>query len=160
MISKTTEYTLRAAVFLCDQSHQSATSQQIADATPVPDRYISKVLPQLVQAGVLTSRRGPTGGFTLARPASVITMLDIVEAVEPIQRITCCPLGLSEHQKSLCPLHQRLDEIAAASQDALQETTLADLISRPGIAPLGIQPSPLCTNCTPPSSPASPDPTS
>jgi len=147
VISKTTEYALRAAVFLCDKAHQTATSQQIADATQVPDRYISKVLQQLVQAGVLTSRRGPSGGFTLARSAGQINMLQIVEAVEPVQRITCCPLGLSEHQQTLCPLHKRLDEIAAASQESLAETTLADLVSRPGIAPLGIHPSPLCTAC-------------
>jgi DNA-binding IscR family transcriptional regulator len=76
------------------------------------------------------------GGFTLAVPSGELTVLDVVQAVDPVQRIEHCPLGIPEH-RSLCPLHARLDETAAMVEKALGSSTIADLltISKRGEAP-------------------------
>ncbi len=138
MFSLTTEYALRAAVFLAEVPAARHTSQTIAEATKVPMRYMSKVLQHLSEAGVADSQRGPTGGFQLARPADQITLLDVVQAVEPIERIRSCPLNLKAHQGQLCPLHQAMDDLAANAERTLRETSLRDVISEP-IVPLNIR---------------------
>lgn len=104
-------------------------SVRIAESTQVPEDYLSKVLQQLVRGGVLTSQRGRNGGFQLARPAAEISMLLVVNAVEPINRIERCPLGLREHGVRLCPLHRRLDHAYALVEKAFAETTLAELVA-------------------------------
>jgi DNA-binding IscR family transcriptional regulator len=73
----------------------------------------------------------------LARPADSITLLDVVNAVDPLHRITECPLRLKSHARRLCALHQRLDDITATAERALQETTLADVLqNEQGAVPL------------------------
>lgn len=131
MISQTTEYALRAMVHLADQTDQSLTTPQIAQATQVPPGYLAKVLGSLARAGLVRSQRGLHGGFTLALTADVITVLDVINAVDPIQRITTCPLGLKAHGKRLCPLHKRLDNAMAQVEAAFANSTLADLLADP-----------------------------
>jgi len=137
LFSMTTEYALRAAVYLSEQGGEVRTSQLVAEATHTPVRYASRVLQLLVEAGLATSQRGPSGGFQLSRPASEITLLEVVQAVEPIQRIFECPLSLPEHQQELCPLHKVMDEVAADAEAKLRGRTLADVMTQP-IVPLGI----------------------
>lgn len=128
MFSVTLEYALRAVTFLAARPGEGMTAQRIAEGTQVPEDYLSKVLQQLTRADVLVSQRGRNGGFQLARPAAEISMLMVVNAVEPIQRIEKCPLGLREHGVRLCPLHRRLDHAYYLVQQAFAETTLAELV--------------------------------
>lgn len=128
MISQTTEYALRAVVWLASQPERPLTAQQIAECTRVPAGYLAKVLQGLSRAGLLHSQRGLGGGFTLARPASELTMWDVVQAVDPINRITKCPLGFEAHGNRLCSLHRELDEAIAAVQKRFSKCTLASLI--------------------------------
>lgn len=107
---------------------EGLTAGRIAEATQVPEDYLAKVLQQLVRGDVLVSQRGRHGGFQLARPATEISMLSVVNAVEPIPRIAQCPLGLREHGVVLCPLHRRLDQAYALVEKAFAETTLDELV--------------------------------
>ena len=131
MFSATLEYALRAVTFLASHPGEGLTAFRIAAGTQVPDDYLSKVLQQLVRGGILTSQRGRGGGFQLARPASQISMLTVVNAVEPIVRIDKCPLGLPEHAARLCPLHRRLDHAYGLVEKAFANTTLAELVEEP-----------------------------
>jgi len=136
MFSVTTEYTLRAAVFL-SEAEGMQTASRIAEATKVPVQYMSKVLQTLVEAGLAVSQRGPSGGFALSRAPEEISLLDVVQAVHPIKRVTSCPLELPEHEHELCPLHRAMDEVASLAEDRLARTSLADVMSQP-VVPLGI----------------------
>lgn len=138
MLSRTTEYALRAVIYLAKTEGDNTTSQVIAAATAVPEGYMSKVLNTLARAGIVSSQRGPTGGFTLAVPAPDLTMLRVVEAVEPLPRITVCPLQLCEHAAGLCPLHTVLAELVEGVEHRLN-TTIADLLSDSTV-PLGHPP--------------------
>lgn len=137
MFTTTTEYALRAAVYLASHPGRQ-TALQVATATKVPQRYMAKVLQLLVEAGVTDSQRGPAGGFTLRRPAREVTALQVVQAVEPLRRIRTCPLDLPEHCPTLCPLHQLLDNLSEVAEARLGSTSIADLISK-SIAPLGVR---------------------
>lgn len=130
MLSQTVEYALRAVVYLAGQSGPR-TTEQVASATKVPKAYLSKVLQGLVRAGLVHSQRGMGGGMTLTRDPSQMTILEVVEAVEPIGRIKSCPLGLSAHGVRLCPLHRRLDDALATVERAFGATTLAEVLADP-----------------------------
>jgi Rrf2 family protein len=130
MVSQTAEYALRAVVYLAGQAGPQTTSQ-IAKATHVPAGYLAKVMQSLGRAGVVRSQRGLNGGFTLTLPPAKLSILGVVNAVEPIRRITECPLGIPSHGRRLCPLHHRLDQAAAVVEKAFRETTVAELIVAP-----------------------------
>lgn len=133
MFSQTVEYALRAMVFLSGSGSQSSSSEVIAEQTKTPPGYVSKVLRDLVVAGLVVSRRGPSGGFALSRPPSEITILDVVDAVDPIRRITGCPLGNPEHRE-LCPLHRRLDRAIEEIRESLSSSLLSEIASSPSRA--------------------------
>lgn len=131
MISSTAEYALRAIVHLatCPPTRgEPLTSQRIAEKTKVPAGYMSKVLQDLARAGIVHSQRGPNGGFTLARGPEEITILDVMNAVDPIKRILICPLGLPEHGTKLCALHQRLDDAIAHVEELFANSRISDMM--------------------------------
>lgn len=131
MISQTSEYALRSIVFLAENPNCLKAIPEIAGATKVPASYLSKVMHSLVKAGLLTSQRGLHGGFSLARSVDDLTIYDVVQAVDPIQRITACPLGLPAHELELCALHRQLDEAARLIEESFKQTTLASLLIKP-----------------------------
>ena len=69
--------------------------------------------------------------MSLAKPAATLTILEVVNAVDPIQRIHTCPLGLVTHGVNLCALHRRLDNAIAMVEGAFASTTLAEVIQEP-----------------------------
>lgn len=131
MFSQTVEYALRAMVFLAQNNDEPQPTEQIAVATKVPAAYLSKVLQAMSREGLVKSQRGLHGGFRLLRAPSEINILDVVNAVDPIERIESCPLGLKTHGKHLCPLHQRMDEALASVETAFGKTTLAEVLADP-----------------------------
>jgi Rrf2 family transcriptional regulator, nitric oxide-sensitive transcriptional repressor len=131
VLSQTVEYALRAAVHLAQESPEACTTDQIAVATRVPRAYLSKVLQALVRGGIVQSQRGLGGGMTLARPTDQVTILEVVNAVEPLQRIHTCPLELAAHGVRLCPLHRRLDNALAMVEKAFAGSTLAEILAEP-----------------------------
>lgn len=138
MISQTTEYALRAVVFLAQHAEQSWTTRQVARATASPVGYLSKVLQTLARCGIVSAERGRSGGFQLARSPKRLTLLQVVNAVEPIQRIRRCPLGFKTHGVHLCALHRKLDDTIARVEQVFKETKVAELLVQPGMSePLG-----------------------
>lgn len=138
MFSQTAEYALRAVVFLAGRRDSSVTASEIARGTTVPEGYLAKVLQSLGRGGIVRAQRGKHGGFVLARAPEQLTLLDVIEAVDPIRRIRQCPLGLPGHGEHLCALHRRLDDAMKTVEQTLQEATLADLLR--GASPV----KPLC----------------
>jgi Rrf2 family protein len=131
MFSQTVEYALRAVVHLAYEAPEARTTAQIAEATKVPRDYLAKILQGLSKKGIVQTQRGVGGGVSLARGADELTILDVVNAVEPLERITTCPLGLAAHGVRLCPLHKRLDDAMALVETAFKKTTLAEILSEP-----------------------------
>jgi Rrf2 family transcriptional regulator, nitric oxide-sensitive transcriptional repressor len=129
MFSQTTEYALRAAVCLAYTPERLTPTPELARMTKVPPNYLAKVLQMLSAADLIIGRRGVGGGYRLARMPEKISMLDVINAIAPVNRIDQCPLGLSNHGKQLCALHRCLD-IAADSMIQLYSSMTLDLIVR------------------------------
>lgn len=128
MISQTAEYSLRAVVHLAKHQDTPLTTQQIAKEIQAPAGYLAKVLQALGKAGIVHSQRGLHGGFVLSRPMEELTLLDVVNAVDPVRRLKRCPLGIKGHDVSMCPLHKRMDHVAAALQEALSKATVRQVL--------------------------------
>jgi Rrf2 family protein len=122
---------LRAVVHLAHEAPSPRTTDQIAAVTLVPEAYLSKVLQELGHAKIVQSKRGRGGGMVLTKSPSQLTILEVVDAVEPMGRIRECPLGLTAHGVRLCPLHQRLDNAWAMVEEAFRQTTLAEILAEP-----------------------------
>ncbi len=127
IISQSAEYALRAAVLLSRAEGRPMTTQQLAETSRIPPDYLSKILQDLRRAGLVTSQRGVNGGFVLAKDPDRMTVLEVVNALDPIERIHTCPLKLSEHGTMLCPLHRKLDEAIATVEKAFGSATLSQL---------------------------------
>lgn len=137
MFSQTIEYALRAVVYLASFGDQPQTTQQIAQQTHVPMGYLSKVLQSLGRGRIVQSQRGLHGGFVLTKSPEDISVLDVINAVDPLQRIESCPLSLKTHGTDLCALHRRLDDAIAGIERAFAESSIAVLLAEPsGSRPL------------------------
>lgn len=129
MLSTTAEYALRIVTQLADTNDEPMTSEEIAAGTLVPADYALKILHTLGRAGIVRGQRGRGGGFRLDCDPEETTLLDVVNVIDPIERITSCPLGLRQHRRRLCALHHRLDEIIGMLEESLEEFTIAMLVS-------------------------------
>jgi|SRR5262245_14209027 len=131
MFSQTVEYALRAVIHLAQEAPTARTTAQIAEATQVPKDYLAKILHGLARKRIVETQRGVGGGISLVKTPEEITILDVVNAVEPIERITTCPLKLATHGAKLCPLHRRIDNAMATVEEAFRNSTLAEVLADP-----------------------------
>lgn len=138
MLSQTMEYALRTCVHLALHAANSRTTDEIAESTHVPRAYLSKIIQSLARAELVNTQRGVGGGISLSRKPNDITLLQVINAVEPFYRIKECPLGIPMHGTQLCALHRRLDNALAMVETAFEKTTLAELIHEQAM------PAPLC----------------
>jgi Rrf2 family transcriptional regulator, nitric oxide-sensitive transcriptional repressor len=129
VLSQTCEYALRAVVFLADHQGEANTTEAIAEVTKIPVGYLAKIMQILAKAGLVSSQRGLHGGFTLERSPKDITMYEVMQCIDPIARITECPLKYAEHGTNLCSLHRRLDNAMQAVEVAFRKTTIAQLLA-------------------------------
>lgn len=120
---------------LASRPRYSSTIPEMSEATQVPAPYLRKVLNRLRAAGIVGTQRGTGGGVNLKADPEKLTILMVLNAVDPIKRIERCPLGLPEHFK-LCPLHSEINEAIANVESVLSKRTLADLLAmkRRGVA--------------------------
>lgn len=136
LLSDAAEYGLRAVVWLAEQPPGVYRLRAIADATKATPGYLIKVLQTLARAGIVTAHRGASGGFALARDASATTVLEVVAAIDPIERIRTCPLGLQVHGRELCPMHHSIDDAMAMLEHAFGRLTIGALLGRAAPAPV------------------------
>jgi Rrf2 family protein len=131
MFSQTVEYALRALVHLAKQPDALQTTAQISKATQVPSAYLSKVLQTLTRDGLVAVKRGVSGGYLLSKSPDEMTIYDVVQCVDPLQRIRTCPLELASHRKRLCSLHAKMDSALESIENVFRTTTLTELMNSP-----------------------------
>jgi len=120
---------LRAVAFLAAQKqNRPIASQDIAPACGIPALYLAKVLRPLVSAGFLYSLKGPHGGYRLAHPASTISVLEIIEAVDGAIR-GHAPLVQAGGDQLDRRLETICNQLAEAVRMELRKIYLSDLIS-------------------------------
>ena len=141
MLSNTADYAIRALLVLARQNGAWARADQIADATGAPRNYLAKTLNALAKAGIVTSARGPQGGFALAVAPAELTLARVIELFDEPRPRPCCMLGNGPCDPDRpCAAHHRWMAITAARRAPLASTTIADLVG--SARPLALDGSP------------------
>jgi Rrf2 family protein len=128
--TRRTDYGIRALLFLAGAGAAPVAAGTIGEAMDIPTGFLQQVLRELQQAGLVTSRPGPAGGYALARPAEEVTVLQIVEALEgPLRSAECALRGGPCHWDDVCALHWVWSSARDALCDELAGATLARVAS-------------------------------
>ena len=134
MLSATADSALRAVLILA-RAHGGAPvpAHEIARVTGAPANYLAKTLNALAKAGVVTSARGPQGGFTLAVAPDALTLAAVVDCFDGPRPSPRCLLGTGPCDPTRpCAAHHRWTAVVTARRAPLATTTFADLLDEPG----------------------------
>ena len=142
LLSDASEYGLRAVVWLAQRPGSTQKVREIAEATRSSPGYLVKVLQSLAKVGILSAQRGAHGGFTLERDPKTLPVLEVISAIDPIERIRTCPLGIEAHGAALCPMHRRIDDAMALIESSFAMSSIHELMNDPSPS------KPLCTALT------------
>ena len=129
LYSKTCEHAIRALAYLASRpSGDICLVDEIAEAEDMPRPFTSKILRDLVRAGLLTSSRGPGGGYALAREPADVSLLEIQQIIDGIGNLDRCAVGLAAcNDYAPCPLHDEFKPLRQSIRSYLEETTLAEM---------------------------------
>lgn len=127
MLTQTVEYALRIAICLAKSDPRPKTAAEIARTTNVPRAYLAKVIQAMVRGGTARSKRGVGGGISLAKPASELTLLDVINSVSPLRSAQTPSTGEMASAAVLPGLNQRFEKALVAVEDIFSQATLADM---------------------------------
>jgi len=135
LLSQTAEYALRAMAWITLRSpDRPVLARDLSMQTSIPGQYLSKILRRLVLAGILESRKGRGGGFTLARPPARISFRDVLEAVDAYPAEDRCAFGWGAcNSRRPCPLHGSWGSMATAFREWATRTRFEGLGGVPAL---------------------------
>lgn len=130
MFSNTPKYAIKACLFLAVNSSEvnKLVIKDIAEPINVPSAYIAKILQALSKKDIISSTRGPKGGFYLTKNQFQTNVMQIIEAVDGEERLNSCLLSLEKcNSDNPCSLHHLVFEEKNKINERLKRTTLEDL---------------------------------
>jgi len=134
MFTKTSEYALRAMIWIAQQGPGATVSgPRIAEHTGVPRKYLSNIMGTLVRGGLLEASPGRHGGFSLARPAAKISLAEVAGPFEATlsRERTMCPFGNQEcSDEDPCGAHERWKKVKSNYLTFLRNTSLHDVAKK------------------------------
>ncbi|MFA7342710.1 MAG: Rrf2 family transcriptional regulator [Terrimicrobiaceae bacterium] len=123
---KTSANAIAVMSFLAAEPKKRAGSGEIAKARGISRALTAKLLTQLAAAGLVSGQPGPGGGYTLAKPARTICLLDIASLFEQIEPPSLCPFGHDWCGKGdPCPLHNMISGMIDSNRSFMKKTSLA-----------------------------------
>ena len=133
MLSQKTRYALRALLYLVERGGGKPVQiADIATTQQVPRKYLELIMLDLKKAGIVVSRRGPGGGYALARPAAGISFAEVVRTMDgPIALVPCASLNFYAkcgdcHDESTCAIRRVMAQVREDAVRILSGTSLAD----------------------------------
>lgn len=130
MFSKSCEYAIKAVIHLCIETKNGSrlSIAEIAQAINSPEPFTAKILQTLVRHNIISSAKGPGGGFYInhrSKPIYVIEIVDIIDGKHAFER---CGLGLKEcNKKRPCPIHNEFASYSRKLKRLLETKTIQDL---------------------------------
>ena len=126
IFSKKCEYGLQGVLYLAAHMDENVISaDEIAKALNIPKEFISKILQSLTESGIVNSKKGKNGGFTLAKNPSKIRLIDVVAAIDGLEIFNNCVLGFPQCSPDHpCPVHHNWGELRNKAYSMLTEETL------------------------------------
>jgi Rrf2 family protein len=137
MLSNSCRYGIRAVIYLASQplSNGKTGIKKISKDLELPTPFLAKILQQLAKQKILSSSKGPHGGFSLLKDPKKITVLDIVKTIDGDDIFTNCIMHNGsceslEEDKNKCPLHDEYEKIRADLIKLFSGKTIDELVIR------------------------------
>ena len=128
ILSNTSEYALRILSFMAKDSTRLYSAKYLIESLNISDKYLRRLMTNLSKKGFIQSIQGRDGGYIFAKNPSLITLADIVNAVEGMDKYTGCVLGFNQcSDKNPCLMHKQWIEVREKFVDTFNNKTLADL---------------------------------
>lgn len=134
ILSNTCKYAIRASIYLAlnEGEEKKIGIKKISDDLDIPTPFLGKILQNLVKSKILSSTKGPHGGFGLARKDSEITLLEIIEVIDGLDIFEECLIGLRScneygHDVIPCPMHRKFRPISRQLYDLFKNETIGSL---------------------------------
>ncbi len=126
IFSKKCEYGLQACLYLAaNKTGGVIPSEEIAKQLKIPKEFISKILQSLTASGLIYSKKGKFGGFSLAKDPSRINLIDIVTAIDGLEIFEKCVLGFPNCSPDTpCPVYDKWGELRIKTYQMLTEEKL------------------------------------
>lgn len=124
--SKKCEYGLQAVLYLAAQDKEPLCSaEEIAGKLNIPKEFTSKILQDLTEKGIITSRKGRVGGFKLSADASELKLIDIVEAIDGLDIFKNCIMGYQNcNGDKKCPVHNEWTKVVDQTYEMLSKQSI------------------------------------
>lgn len=133
MISKACQYALRSVVYLASKAGENTklNVKQIAKEIDAPEAFTAKTLQILNKHNIITSLKGPYGGFFIEEYQLDASIINIVNAIDGLQVFTSCGLGMKQcNANRPCPFHNEYEVLRTKMRDTFQDTTIRMLASK------------------------------
>ena len=129
IFSRQCEYALQAVVFLALRKETTHLSiKELTRNLHIPYHFLGKILQDLTRKGLLSSLKGPTGGFALAMSAKEITLFHVVEAIDGADFTRNCVMGFPEcSSKNPCAMHSQWSDLRDGIYAMLVSKSVAEL---------------------------------
>lgn len=130
MISKSCKYAIRAAIYIASRANEDVklNVKEIAKEIDAPEAFTAKVLQALNKHRIVTSLKGPYGGFYCEKPQLNLPIINIVNAIDGLSVFHECVLGLHEcTPEHPCPMHHQFEETRDEMYKSFKETTILSL---------------------------------
>jgi len=135
MLSNSCRYGIRAVIYLASQPlpKEKIGIKQISSALDLPMPFLAKILQQLAKQKILSSSKGPHGGFSLLKNPKKITLLDIVNTIDGKEIFTNCIMHNGsckcvEKNKKPCPIHEDFEKIRINLIELFSRKTIYELV--------------------------------
>ena len=136
-LSKKADYALIAMKHLARKCGRSTSAREIAEEYSIPIELMAKVLQRLVRTGLLASTQGTHGGYTLGRPASSISVADVIQAIDGPVTVTACSTEKNScEQFTKCSIRDPLWQIRERIVAALGTVSVAEMAADPEPGPV------------------------
>lgn len=132
ILSNACIYGLRASIYLASRGTDNFISiSKIGEELDISRHFLTKILQQLTESDLLESLKGPRGGVRLKKSPDNILLIDVVEAIDGLDILTECALGLPEcGNRTPCPVHDDWAEVRSELRDMLENNSLAKLAGK------------------------------
>ncbi|HMB40974.1 MAG TPA: Rrf2 family transcriptional regulator [Balneolaceae bacterium] len=131
MFSTSCQYGLQGMLYIAMNSSKDENVGliEIAENQEIPRHFLSKILQQLVKAGLLESMKGPNGGFKLSKKPEKITLLQIIKAIDGLDVFTQCGIGFKKcSDDHPCPIHHDYKKVRDKVYELFKKKTLKEVI--------------------------------
>lgn len=130
MLSNSSKYALKAVLYLAQNTNvnKKLMVKDISQAVDVPKAYLAKLLQDLSRHSIVSSTKGPKGGYYLTSENKQLPLFSIIEVIDGNKRMESCILGLEQcNEQAPCPLHHYVSTPKTVLMNTFKKMTIQNL---------------------------------